>query len=205
MKKLFLFIFFLLLSVSLCSCRLSNISQENDKISDLESRVSALESENESYKSIFDKILSPSDSRADSDIPSSTTNTTTQQSENDEPLKGFTYTVSNGYATITGYSGAEKTLVIPASIDGYKIIAIGDGAFEDSRLESVIISDGVESIGWFAFNGCVKLKTVTLPASVTSIGYLAFGNAESSTNIFCHDGSFALEYAKSFGLAYTVI
>ena len=41
-------------------------------------------------------------------------------------------------------------------------------------LEKVIIQEGVENIGIFAFNGCKKLKDVTLPDSLKSIGDNAF-------------------------------
>ena len=118
---------------------------------------------------------------------------------------GFTYTLSDGLATITGYNGEDKQIVIPASIDGHRVTAIADGAFEDSSIKSAIISDGIETVGWFAFNGCVSLRSVTIPSSVKSIGYSAFGSADSALTVYCHSESFALSYARSYGLSYTVI
>ena len=205
MKKIVLLLIFLLSSVSICSCQIKSAYGDSDKISELENRLSSLESENESNKGILDKLLSSNTSNSDTEVPSSATESSTQQSTENETKKGFTYSLSNGCAIITGYVGDDRSLVIPASIDGYKIVSIEDNAFEDSLLENVIISDGIRSIGWFSFNGCVKLKSITIPASVTSIGYSALGSSESSVNIFCHSGSFALEYAQSFGIPYTVI
>ncbi|MBQ9113102.1 MAG: leucine-rich repeat protein [Clostridia bacterium] len=118
---------------------------------------------------------------------------------------GFKYIISDNKATITGYDGEDTQIVIPASVDGYRIVAIADGAFENTAVKSIIISDGIETVGWFAFNGCVKLRSVTIPSSVTSIGYSAFGATDSSLTIYCHSDSFALAYAKSYGLSYTVI
>ena len=118
---------------------------------------------------------------------------------------GFKYIVSADKATITGYEGEEINIVIPTSIDGYDVVAIADGAFENTKIKSMIISDGVQTVGWFAFNGCTKLTSVTIPSSVTSIGYSAFGATESSLTIYCHTDSFALAYAKSYGLSYAVI
>lgn len=117
----------------------------------------------------------------------------------------FKYIVSGTTATVTGYTGSDEVLVIPASIDGYRVTAIGDGAFEGSKVKSVIVSDGIENIGWFAFNGCTSLRSVTVPSSVKSIGHLAFGEGQDLLTIYCHSGSFALAYAKSYGLTYTVI
>ena len=43
-----------------------------------------------------------------------------------------------------------------------------------SRITSVVIEDGVTSIGSYAFSGCSNLTSVTIPNSVTSIGSYAF-------------------------------
>ena len=118
---------------------------------------------------------------------------------------GFQYTVINNEATVTGYIGDDLEIVIPSSIDGYRVTAISDNAFEDSSLKSVVIPDGVKKIGWFAFYGCMELKTISIPSSVTEIGYSALGNPGSSLTIYCHSSSFALAFAKSFGLTYVIV
>lgn len=125
--------------------------------------------------------------------------------QSDASAQGFKYIVSGGVATITGYEGNEKKIVIPAAVDGYPVKSIADGAFEKSSFTDVIISDGIEYVGWFAFGECQNLKSITIPSSVTSIGYGALGTAESSPFIYCHADSFALSYAKSYGLSYAVI
>ena len=51
------------------------------------------------------------------------------------------------------------------------------------KIESVVIEDGVTSIGNYAFFSCASLKNITLPNSVTSIGDGAFLSCKSLISI----------------------
>ncbi|MCX6652877.1 MAG: leucine-rich repeat domain-containing protein [Methanomassiliicoccales archaeon] len=98
------------------------------------------------------------------------TDTVAADSEGD-----YTYTVSGGFATITGYTGTGGAITIPSTLGGYPTVAIGDYAFQDcTPLTSVTIPDSVISIGYGAFNDCPFLISVTIPDNVTSIGGYAF-------------------------------
>lgn len=125
----------------------------------------------------------------------------------------FTYTISNGQATITGYSGIGTHIVIPAVIDGYPVAAIapkafmgdtlltsvviadsvtviGDRAFyECTNLESLVIGSGVETIGAGAFYKCVALSSLSIPASVSEIGLIAFARLTGVSAIEVDPGS----------------
>ena len=52
-----------------------------------------------------------------------------------------------------------------------------------NAIKSVIIDNGVTSIGRSAFSGCSSLASITIPNSVTSIGNRAFGDCSSLTSI----------------------
>ena len=56
-----------------------------------------------------------------------------------------------------------------------------------SRVKSVVIADGVTSIGQHAFQGCESLTSVTIPDSVTSIGAYAFNTCSALTNVTIPD------------------
>ncbi len=83
----------------------------------------------------------------------------------------FTFTTNNGAITITGYTGSGGNVDIPASTNGYPVIAIGVNAFfNKTNITHITIPDSVTSIGEYAFYGCSGLTSVTIPNSVTSIG-----------------------------------
>ncbi len=88
---------------------------------------------------------------------------------------GYTYTVKDGEATVTGYTGSDTELVIPSTLGGYPVRAIGEDAFYYSNsIQSIVIPDGITVIEAEAFMNCTSLQRITLPDSVTSIGDDAF-------------------------------
>ena len=60
----------------------------------------------------------------------------------------------------------------------------------------VVIPRNVTSIDAFAFYGLDSLRSITIPASVTSIGYMAFCDCYESLTICAPRGSYAEKYAK---------
>ena len=72
---------------------------------------------------------------------------------------------------ITGYTGSATALAIPSKLYGYTVTSIGWYAFEDcTALTSVTIPNSVTSIGDDTFSGCTPLENNTIPDSVTRIG-----------------------------------
>lgn len=96
----------------------------------------------------------------------------------------FTYTTNNEAITITGHTGPGGSVVIPQTINGYPVIAIGELAFNNcTSLASVIIPYGVTCIGDSAFWGCANLANVTLPNTITTIGSYVFQYCSSLANL----------------------
>lgn len=96
----------------------------------------------------------------------------------------FQYTIKgNGTATIVGYTGISKDIIMPNLIDGYPITSIGDETFDSIKYQSfmtginVTIPDTITSIGEKAFFE-VNLRSINIPDSVEYIGYGAFAGSE---------------------------
>ena len=124
-----------------------------------------------------------------------------EQPTSPEPA-AFTYEVKNGTATLTSYIGSNKEVTVPAAIDGYAVTALGDNLFKDTDITRVTLPASVTSIGWFAFYGCYDLQCVTLGEAVTTIGYAAFDGCHKSMTIYGASGSYVEKYAMSYGLQF---
>ena len=87
---------------------------------------------------------------------------------------GFEYTVKGTAAQVDGCTDAcPTTLVIPGTLGGYPVTAIGTAAFKYDNITSVTIPNSVITIGTDAFYGD-SLTSVTIPNSVTTINTNAF-------------------------------
>ncbi|MGN1421844.1 MAG: leucine-rich repeat protein [Oscillospiraceae bacterium] len=96
----------------------------------------------------------------------------------------FTYTVTDGKATVTGYTGSEETIVIPSTLGGYAVTEIGEEAFFNNRtVKSITVPGGVTTIGIDAFELCLSLESVSLPDSVTIIEAGAFYSCRALTSV----------------------
>ena len=63
--------------------------------------------------------------------------------------------------------------------DGSRLETIGDGAFSSTSIEKINIPDSVKTIGGGAFSGCTELTTVRLGNGLESIGWFAFDDGNN--------------------------
>ena len=176
--------------------------RENHYISEAEyrTRLEQLEAELRALKAsqnagtATDTNTNDTSNDASNDIPTGTTPDT-----GSENTFSFSYSVENGTATIREYLGGATSVAIPATVNGYPVTAIADNAFKNSAITSVTIPSTVTDIGWFAFYGCVSLASVTIPDSVAVIHYAAFDACPKLT-ILCSQNSYAARFVASFGL-----
>ena len=137
------------------------------------------------------------------------------------PVTGFTYSVSDGEATITGYTGSAETVEIPSAIDGYTVKAIGAKAFLGNtkirtvyvpytvtsidnnafsyctNLTNVLLPSSLKTIGGGVFYGCTSLESIDLPAAVTNIGRQCFDGCTALKSVTFHRGNSTL-HVESF-------
>ena len=109
---------------------------------------------------------------------------------------------------ITGICGANgDNLTYVLTTDG-KLTISGSGKMADysesspapwyserARITSVVLTDGVTSIGYSAFFGCSSLTSVTIPEGVTTIGGGAFENCSGLTSVTIPDGVSSIGYS----------
>ena len=118
------------------------------------------------------------------------------------PPSDFEYSTKDGKITITAYIGKETVVFIPDEIGGCPVTHIADAAFENNHtVEKIILPNSLESIGWFTFRGCIALCEVEISKSVSKIEYGAFDNCNAKLTFLCPVGSYAEEYAQSYGFA----
>ena len=66
-------------------------------------------------------------------------------------------------------------------------------------IQSVVMEEGVTTIGGFAFFGCTNMLNVTIPDSVTSIGEEAFSNCSSLEGVRIPDSVTSIETGAFYG------
>ena len=64
------------------------------------------------------------------------------------------------------------------------VTSISGDAFKGTDVTSVTIGSNVKSIGYSSFNSCTKMKSLSVPSSVETIGQYAFGGAHSLTDLY---------------------
>ena len=113
----------------------------------------------------------------------------------------------DGTCTITRHTGTEHDILIPQSIEGYRVVEIGPYAFYDNdivehvyipgtvltigdwafarcnSLVSISLEEGLQRIGDDSFRECKQLASVILPESLTEIDRFAFYECDSLVSI----------------------
>jgi hypothetical protein len=77
--------------------------------------------------------------------------------------------------TITGYTGSDSIVTIPAAINNIPVTVIGDEVFRRSNVAEVSLPDTIVSIGYGAFYWS-NLRKINIPKNLTEIEYGAFGH-----------------------------
>lgn len=107
--------------------------------------------------------------------------------KNTPKLKSITLPDSMKYIGMNNFVGSSiESIKIPK-----KVYYIGESAFENTVINSVEFEKGSElkTIKESAFKGCSNLKSIVIPASVTTIGTFAFWDCTNLTSVTFEEGS----------------
>ena len=104
---------------------------------------------------------------------------TPNEEDNRKQYENFYYTEDDNGITIAGYSGDEKSIVVPEEISGKPVVAIASKAFELQKFESIAIPESITSIGNYAFRHCINLKDVKINGKITVIEMGTFNYCSS--------------------------
>lgn len=107
------------------------------------------------------------------------------QQTNAATYGSFTYLADRGEVTLmTCDSSVQGEVVIPETIDGYKVTSLGDSLFSNcTGITSVVIPDSVKVIGYYAFENCYNLTEVNFPNGLETIGFSAFYGCRSLASV----------------------
>ena len=123
-------------------------------------------------------------------LPPETEQTTQTGASITKPSEIFEYEVTDDHIRITKYIGLDANVTVPAEIDGKSVYEIGEGAFADDRiLKRVVLSDGIQRIGFHVFDGCPNLEYIEIPDSVFYIGEGLAVNCTSLKEVVIGDGT----------------
>ncbi len=114
----------------------------------------------------------------------------------------YTVTVTeSGDFKLLSYVGNQTEAVVPATYLESSVKTIANGCFKgNDTIKSVVIADGLTSIGALAFMNCMSLEKVVIPATVTSIGAQAFYGFTGT--IYCSKNSTAHQYALNNNIKF---
>lgn len=75
---------------------------------------------------------------------------------------------------ITHYNGTEKSVEIPATIDGYRVVGISGAFIQNKYIEKINIPEGIEYLMKDTFYKCANPLSISLPSTLKYIGANVF-------------------------------
>ena len=106
-----------------------------------------------------------------------------------------------GYNLITWVLTEDGTLTISGSgnMKDYSSSSVAPWYSNRTKILSVVVEPGVESVGNYAFYACLKLASVSLPGGVKSVGQSAFQDCAKLTAVEIPEGVTSIGYRAFYG------
>ena len=179
-----------------------------DSVTQLENELAALKEETYIMSTTYELKIRELEEHIESIKAQSGTDPTPDESSPNQNISinnqkpHFEYALTEAGAVIKKYTGSMETVEVPSSIDGRPVTKILEYAFSETNVKSVVLSDTITELDWFAFYKCPFLEKIYIPTSVNSIGYGAFDYCSKSLTIYGEQNSYAHKYAASFGISF---
>lgn len=121
---------------------------------------------------------------------------------------GFEYFVKDGAAHIYEYqwpaTSTSLNLTIPSELGGYPVKVIESNAFPEGSIDELIISEGIETIKYCAFE-MVTIGKVVLPSTLTKIGSWAFPTVGKSFTVHSDNKNYSSQDGVLFNKDKTIL
>ena len=119
----------------------------------------------------------------------------------------FEYEIQDGKCVVTEYIGSSTGEITVGRCGNSYPAKIGDEAFADSKVTSVILPNYVKAIGNRAFSGCKNLESITIYCDSIEFygGEKVFEDCPYLTTIRGNEGSNAEDFAERYGYEFEAI
>ncbi len=87
------------------------------------------------------------------------------------------------HIVISGCTWEASDFTIPATIDGLPVTEIGIYACQYAKIKTLTLPDTITYIGPYAFTNCDQLQSVTFPDSLEQIAFESFRDCKSLTEV----------------------
>ena len=104
---------------------------------------------------------------------------------------------------ITGYTGDDEIVTVPAEIDGYKVDSID--LISSDYVKEVKISEGIIGISNYAFANCSELRRVICGSTVEYVGEYAFAHCPHLNEFVARGNGRSFFYIRKGALTETSI
>lgn len=93
--------------------------------------------------------------------------------------KDFKIVKDGDFYKITGCKSEKESIVIPSKIKGIPVRIAKKSLADCQYFSYVYIENGITDIEDYAFHNCANLQEITIPESVSNIGFDVFSNCEN--------------------------
>ena len=117
----------------------------------------------------------------------------------------WSYTLSNGDATIIAVAPASGSMVIPSEFYGHPVTGVRSSAFQGTSIESVVIPDSVVTMDQQAFENCPMLTNAVIGSGLAVVPARMFNNCGRLSAVTFKEGVEEIDEYAFYGTALKAV